>query len=356
MASCNWEKFKTAGDAKAMFRHCAADERLTTNHSNKEIDTSKTYLNMGFGALETYEDACKTYDSRMAELDAVPKANKRKDRVTLLGLSIPAPDNMPDDVAREWFVDVYEIMCERFGDDNMVGGSAHFDEKHTYIDKETGKERESRSHLHVYAIPVADGRLNAKAVVSKAAMIQLNNRVEAMTAERYPGYKFQTGTKRKSYDSVEGLKHESNRLAAVRAAEEEAARIIEAARARADAVEAAAMDVQFRVEQEADALRRARSDLEDARTAFEESKQDFIDETEKSLKRANNELTERKAKMSRVRMKDGKSLEEHYQSEKQMQAAKLKQRESNIADVAKQAEENEVNSLADFRKKYGFDF
>ena len=38
MASVNFEKLKTSQEVKAMLRHCDKEERMTTNHSNKEIN------------------------------------------------------------------------------------------------------------------------------------------------------------------------------------------------------------------------------------------------------------------------------------------------------------------------------
>ena len=158
MASVNWEKFKKSGEAKAKLRHSAADERAKTNHTNKDIDTSKTYLNLSFGALSKYDEVCEAYDERLAWLDEQPGANRRKDRVTLVGLYIPAPAGMDDMTARGWFVDVYEIVCDELGDDNVLGGSAQFDETHEYVDVETKEKRMSRAHLHAYAVPEKDGK------------------------------------------------------------------------------------------------------------------------------------------------------------------------------------------------------
>ena len=95
MAGCNWEKFKGGTESKAMFRHCDTERRLEATHSNADIDKSRTYMNMPFGAFEGgYENVCKAYDEYIGELDKNPGQNKRKDRVTLVGLSIPAPDGM----------------------------------------------------------------------------------------------------------------------------------------------------------------------------------------------------------------------------------------------------------------------
>lgn len=228
MASCNWKKYHGGTAAKGIMRHSTKDTRLEDEHTNKDLRKELTHLNMDFGAMGTYAAACKVYDQRLAELDAMPGANKRKDRVTLVGLCIPAPDGMDADTARKWFVDAYQIVCDELGEKNVIGGSVHFDEVHDYRNTETKQMVESRFHLQAYGVPEKNGKLNAKAVTSRSAMIRMNNRIHAMTAERYPGYRFMDGSKKKSRKSVEELKQESDKLD-VRIRAEEAAKQMEAA-------------------------------------------------------------------------------------------------------------------------------
>lgn len=314
MASCDWSKIKTAGEAKAKLRHSAADERAKTNHTNKDIDTSKTYLNLSFGALSKYDEVRKAYDERLAWLDEQPGANRRKDRVTLVGLYIPAPAGMDDYTARGWFVDAYEIICDELGDDNVLGGSAQFDETHEYTDAETKKKRMSRAHLHAYAVPEKDGKLNAKAVTSRSAMIRMNNRIEEMTRQRYPEYQFMDGSKKKSRKSVEQLKQESDKVAVVQEAKEKAveiiqqaqeqsAKLIEEARARADKLDGEASDKLWKAEEDREAARQMKADAEEEiaadrealeadRDDFDRERQEFMLERKKWREKANNEVRE----------------------------------------------------------------
>ena len=240
MASCDWKKFKGGTEAKAVFAHCESDERLTREHSNTDINKARTHLNMAFDAFEDgYTGVCKAYDDYIEALDANPKQNKRKDRVTCVGLEIPAPDGMSDDMAREWCVDAYEAVRERLGD-TVLGGVAHFDEIHDYRDPETKEVRTSRPHLHIYAVPDIGGKLNAKQYTARRQMVGMNAAIEAMTAAKYPGFKFQNGTKKKSKKSVEALKNDSERAEIIAKAEAEAAKLVEDARQRADRMDAEA--------------------------------------------------------------------------------------------------------------------
>lgn len=301
MAGCNWEKFKGGTESKAMFRHCDTERRLEATHSNADIDKSRTYLNMPFGAFEGgYENVCKVYDEYIGELDKNPGQNKRKDRVTLVGLSIPSPDGMDDETAAHWFIDVYEALYDRFGD-TLIGGVVHFDEVHEYTDAETGEKRLSRPHLHAYAVPDIGGKLNAKQYTARRQMVALNNAIEAVTSARYPGYKFMTGKGTKSKKSVEQLKQESAYAEVIAEAEAEAAKIIETARSRADVMEAEAADKTFKADRYAERVRRdAGGVLSDARAKAEK----IIEAAEKTSQRASEALSDAlqsKAEMDEAR-------------------------------------------------------
>lgn len=290
MASCDWQKIKTPQEAKAMLRHCVTDERMKTEHANTEIDKNRTQQNVAFGSMSDYVESCERYDERIAELDAVKGANKRKDRVTLVGLSVPTPEGMSDAVARRWFADVYAHIEERFGAENVIGGTAHFDEVHEYKDAETGARRESRAHLHAYVVPVAGDKLNAKQVMSKANMIALNREVEEITRERYPEYRFMTGTKRKSKKSVETLKNES----AEREAEARAQQIVADAQRDAEQIRA---DAQTRSER---VLRSAKHEAQQFVADAKKSAQierEGLTRVREEIARAREELNAREARM-----------------------------------------------------------
>lgn len=207
MASNDFMKLKTAGDVKAQFRHSEKESRKRQNHSNKDINLNVTDSNVSFENLD-YQGLCDKYDKRMDYLDSLPNQNKRKDRVTCFGVETPVPAELPEHLEEEWCKRVYEIECNMFGRDNVIDGIVHKDEKHAYINAETGKECVSRTHLHTYVIPVVDGKLNGKVFSSKARMIQLNNEIQKMSETEF-GVRFMDGSGKKSSKSVEKLKNES---------------------------------------------------------------------------------------------------------------------------------------------------
>lgn len=214
MASVNYTKVKGASAAKAMLRHCDAVEREDTGtHSNADIDRRLTGKNLSMEGL-SYGQACMLYDGRLAELDARPGANVRKDRVTLLGLSIPRPAELPEIMQVGWFSSVYELISEQYGRENVIEGYVHMDEVHDYIDPGTGQTVTSREHMHVYVVPERGGKLNAKACSARSEMIKLNTAIEKMTAQEF-GCHFMTGTGKKG-ESVEDCKAASREAELVR--------------------------------------------------------------------------------------------------------------------------------------------
>lgn len=341
MASVDWQKFKTPAEAKAMFRHCEAEERMKTEHTNKDIDKSRTYLNMNFGRFDkenAYEDLCEAYDEVLQYLDSQPGANKRKDRVTLLGLSIPAPEGMSDEQSAEWFVEVYRILDNGFND-TLLGGTVHFDEVHEYRDPETKELKMSRPAMHAYAIPIEGDKLNAKAVCSRRNMIALNNQIEAMTAERFPGFKFMDGSKKKSRKTMEELKAESDKAEAVVQANEKAAQIIEAARARADKIDGEAAETSWKAEQLLEQARRQKVEAEEEIhsrrealnadiMAFSVERANFTNEKAEWRKKANTALqreTQRviKATEEQVRKNAEKAIEKYEEAKNAYVTAEL---------------------------------
>ena len=217
MASTNWQKHSGGTSVKAQFRHCDKNERLKVKHANEEIDTNLTYKNLSFGIFQQdYKSACYAYDERIEYIDkhAGLKKKPRKDRVTCVSWSIPQPEGMSEDMASKWFTDVYALLTREYSE--VLGASVHFDEVHEYVDASTGETTKSRPHMHAFVLPVVekDGfrRLIGKDFSKRDKMIQLNNSIQKLTEDKYPGYTFMTGVKHPGkYQTVEDLKARSER-------------------------------------------------------------------------------------------------------------------------------------------------
>lgn len=206
MASVDFHgKCKGPGAAKGLFRHCAEDTRVKGKHTNQDIDITRTYLNTSLYGL-SYKGMCDKYDARIKELDSSTNTNKRKDRVTLMGLSIPVPAGMPANREDDFFRSVSELLIERYGENNLIDVSIHRDEQHKYY---VGKQFVlSRTHAHYFIVPEQDGKLNAKSCSCRANINAVNKDIDKMCRKEY-GLPFMTGKKSKSRGSVEEVKAKS---------------------------------------------------------------------------------------------------------------------------------------------------
>lgn len=259
MASVDWKKIKGSGEAKAMFRHCDKDERMKRNHNNLQIKKNLSSKNISlFG--DSYADKCSRYDAIIDRLDSTTNKNKRKDRVTMLGLEIPLPEGMNDERDIKIFLDNLLLFSNKtLGEENLVSCDVHFDEVHEYINSETKEKVMSRPHIHMYYVPVDQkGNLNAKSVSSRKNMIKFNKEVEKISNDL--GYRFMTGTKRKSTKEVEELKNESQMLKAKEELKKEA--LIEAQKSLRYQLEALERDKAKLEEDKAELEKRSRH-LED---------------------------------------------------------------------------------------------
>ena len=204
MASGNWMKAKGATEAKAIMRHCDREERTKHEHANKDIDKSKTNRNWSMRDL-SYIDVCKEYDDRMAALDAKPGANRRKDRVTYMGIDIPAPADLPKNQLEPWFRRTWEIFQKQTGNAGLEGW-VHVDEVHDYV--HNGQIVTSREHMHIGAIPAVNGRLCGKEFSSRKQIVALNTAIQQMSKDEF-NVLWMDGSQKKNTETVEGLKAKS---------------------------------------------------------------------------------------------------------------------------------------------------
>lgn len=205
MASVNFEKFK-ANQIKAVMRHCDKEERKQRNHSNKQINKQVTDTNLQYD--RSYEETCKRYDERIAYLDSFENANKRKDRVTCLGITVPTPKGLDATEEFGWFNKVNKIVKKQFGANNVLQCYIHRDEVHQYRNAETGQLETSRVHAHFFVVPERDNKLVGKHVCNRENFIKLDNSLQDMTVSDY-GIDFMDGSKKKSKATVEELKGKS---------------------------------------------------------------------------------------------------------------------------------------------------
>lgn len=217
MASVDWLK-ATTQYAGAMKKHNGKDERVNGNHSNKDIDKSKSHLNVYIGA-DDYTPMLEKVKARIKEVDEKypPKRNMGDKRITCIMLETPVPQEITEQgKAADFLRSAHKVIEDFFGAENVGGTCGHLDEQHWYTDKD-GKERLSLVHGHTIVAAYAEwtdqktGKqrigINGKNCETKARLKALNNAMDYMCRREY-GISYNTA-ETPQRKSVERLKVET---------------------------------------------------------------------------------------------------------------------------------------------------
>lgn len=132
------------------------------SHTNEDIDWSKTHENVDL--LEQQERFRTVVNNRIGELN-LDRA-LRKDATVMCQCMVTSDstffDKMSRDEQLEYFKKSYDFIEKRYGKENMVSATVHFDEK--------------TPHMHVNFVPVTqDGRLSAKDLFSPKDLRKLQD-------------------------------------------------------------------------------------------------------------------------------------------------------------------------------------
>ena len=143
----------TKQSISAMRKHNGKEERENYNHENKNIDKSKSHLNIFIGA-DDFQEMYEAMLQRVAEVDAqYPPLRKLKydERIICEILEFKCPKAVYEksyEVSVRFFYDVHEIIKNYFGAENVHGCCVHFDEIHEYTDSQTREKEMSLAHGH----------------------------------------------------------------------------------------------------------------------------------------------------------------------------------------------------------------
>lgn len=206
MASINWQK-QTRQKAGAMKRHLGRREREEVNHSNPDIDKSKSHLNYYIGCND-YDEAYQRMCDRVKAVDKkYPPKRIKKDRIVCASLEIPCPLVITEQGrSREFFEAAYREIEKFFGAENVGGACVHLDEVHNYIDAKDGQEKTSLEHETILVAAYAEWKekdkatgneierkgINGKHFETKARLKALNKAMCEMVRETF-GVEYNTG-------------------------------------------------------------------------------------------------------------------------------------------------------------------
>lgn len=206
MASANLKKHMRGYVLNGIAAH---NFRTNENHSNKDIRPELTPFNRHYGP-QTAEEFQEKFREMVSAMDEKhPPKRKKKDRKEGLGVLIPSPREgmSPEDEAR-WSQAAYEVMLEIFPD-QVVGGTYHADEVHTYIDPDDHLEHVSRGHTHIELIPWTETKgLNMDEFYKRTLPNKINEALDAKCQELF-GFPFRNGSGAKSRGNVERMKQKS---------------------------------------------------------------------------------------------------------------------------------------------------
>lgn len=159
-AVARMEKMKS-GNLGGAFKH---NERIFKNHSNKDIDTSRSHLNYEL----TDRDRSVSYEKQIKDYVNENKLSKRairKDAVLCDEWIITSDKNFFENLTLEqtriFFETAKKYFAENYGESNIAYASVHMDE--------------STPHMHIGVVPLRDGKLSSKAMFNREELIKIQN-------------------------------------------------------------------------------------------------------------------------------------------------------------------------------------
>ena len=233
--------------ASAVGKLCAHYNRWqgidNPNVSRENIDKSRTHLNYTLGVYEkdgkrfigkvrgsaSWATVKGRIDAVNARAKAEGKRATRKDAVVMADMVVTLPPNVPPEDAYKFFWNSYQYIADRVGRGNLMGGYVHMDE--------------TTPHMHVPFTPILDGRFNYKKMCDRKFYQtfhkglgdrleqKMGYRPEVELSEETRAQRVYT-SRTKDIDKVRGAVDR----AVVQPAEDEAARIVSAAREEAAAL------------------------------------------------------------------------------------------------------------------------
>jgi len=143
------QKFK-ASDVRGIQSH---DLRERPPRTNPDIDPERTPNN--YRLVESDGGWNKAIKARLETLESSKAV--RKDAVVMVQALVTSDSDffqgMPPEKQREFFRDSLEFIAQRYGKSNILAATVHMDEK--------------TPHMHVNFTPIRDGRLSAKALLTR---------------------------------------------------------------------------------------------------------------------------------------------------------------------------------------------
>ena len=160
------------------------DQRKTTNHSNEDIDVSRSHLNYDLVAGRT--DNFKTDIEAYINENKASKRAVRKDAVLVNEWIITSDkdffEQLDEAETRKYFETAKQYFADNYGDENIRYAVVHMDEK--------------TPHMHMGIVPFDDDKkLSAKRIFNREALQRIQEELPQYLKEN--GFDVQRGSKNK---------------------------------------------------------------------------------------------------------------------------------------------------------------
>lgn len=192
-------KKNTRGSVKGLSIHF---ERKTDNHSNEEIDVSRSYLNQDL--MQDNSDMISRFDERLENVYCM----KREDVKALGTWVVTLPDELKNEKQNnqnKFFEETKEFLDKRYGKENVVCAVVHYDE--------------TTPHLHYAFIPITFDekkqreKVSAKEVLNRKDLQTFHDDLDKHLKEKLPFYeKGILNDKTLPFENVEQVKKYNDEL------------------------------------------------------------------------------------------------------------------------------------------------
>ena len=149
-------------------------------YSNPNIDPEKTHLNIRRSDRPEKEELKTLIDRRISERE-IQKKKIRKDAVKLISVLVTASPEYINSLDRQeqirYFDECFKFCQRRFGKKNCIEMNIHFDE--------------TTPHAHVSIVPILNGKLCAKELITRKFLFDLQDEFPKAMRER--GFEVERG-------------------------------------------------------------------------------------------------------------------------------------------------------------------
>ena len=142
-------------------------------YSNPNIDPERTHLNIRRSDHSEKEELKTLIDRRISERE-IQKKKVRKDAVKMISVLVSASPEYINSLDREdqirYFDECFKFCQRRFGKKNCIEMNVHFDE--------------TTPHAHVSIVPILNGKLCAKELITRKFLFDLQDEFPKAMRER----------------------------------------------------------------------------------------------------------------------------------------------------------------------------